>query len=127
MTTITSQQELFAQTIASGENQSDAYRRAYKVKATTKLTSINVSAARLMANPNVRLRVDELKQQLADKELWTREDSIRAMIQVIEEPDNQGCKINAVKVINDMQGFNAATKTQVSGTITHENALDMLR
>jgi glucose-6-phosphate dehydrogenase assembly protein OpcA len=80
-----------------------------------------------MSDTKVRQRVAELKKQLADKELWTREDSIRAMIEVIKEPENQGSKISAVKVINDMQGFNAATKTQVSGTVTHEVALDQLR
>ena len=120
-------QEAFAIAVAGGMTQADAYRSVYNVRANTKQESIHQAASTVMANINVSSRVAELKQQLADKELWTREDSIRAMIQVIEEPDNQGCKINAVKVINDMQGFNAATKTQVSGTITHENALDMLR
>jgi ribosomal protein S13 len=72
--------------------------------------------------------IDSLKKDLADKELWSREDSIQAMIEIIKDHDSHNsCKINAVKVINDMQGFNAATKTQVTGTITHENALDLLR
>lgn len=124
---MTPKQEAFAIAVSSGMTQADAYRSVYNVRANTKQESIHQAASTVMANINVSSRVAELKQQLADKELWTREDSIRAMIQVIEEPDNQGCKINAVKVINDMQGFNAATKTQVSGTITHENALDMLR
>ena len=124
---MTPKQEAFAIAVAGGMTQADAYRSVYNVRANTKQESIHQAASTVMANINVSSRVDELKRQLADKELWTREDSIRAMIQVIEEPDNQGCKINAVKVINDMQGFNAATKTQVSGTITHENALDMLR
>ena len=124
---MTPKQDAFAIAVSSGMTQADAYRSVYNVRANTKQESIHQAASTVMANINVSSRVDELKRQLADKELWTREDSIRAMIQVIEEPDNQGCKINAVKVINDMQGFNAATKTQVSGTITHENALDMLR
>ncbi len=123
---MTPKQEAFAIAVAGGKNQADAYRSAYDSK-NMKATTIASKASILMTDGNVRAMIDNLKQQLADKELWTREDSIRAMIQVIEEPDNQGCKINAVKVINDMQGFNAATKTQVSGTITHENALDMLR
>ena len=123
---MTPKQEAFAIAVSNGKNQADAYRIAYDAK-NMKATTIASKASILMTDGNVRAMIDQLKQQLADKELWTREDSIRAMIQVIEEPDNQGCKINAVKVINDMQGFNAATKTQVSGTITHENALDMLR
>jgi hypothetical protein len=123
---MTPKQEAFAIAVSSGMTQADAYRSAYNAER-MKATTIASKASILMTDGNVRAMIDQLKQQLADKELWTREDSIRAMMQVIEEPDNQGCKINAVKVINDMQGFNAATKTQVSGTITHENALDMLR
>ena len=121
-------QEAFAIAVAGGMTQADAYRSVYNVRANTKQESIHQAASTVMANINVSSRVAELKRQLADKELWTREDSIQAMIEIIKDHDSHNsCKINAVKVINDMQGFNAATKTQVSGTITHENALDMLR
>jgi exosome complex RNA-binding protein Csl4 len=58
---ITPQQEKFAQAVASGMNQSDAYREAYKVKPTTKTESVNQNASRLMANVNIASRVDELR------------------------------------------------------------------
>jgi phage terminase small subunit len=58
---LTPQQEKFAQSVASGMSQSDAYRAAYKVKPTTKPNVINVSASKLMADPNISLRVEELR------------------------------------------------------------------
>jgi hypothetical protein len=72
----------------------------------------------LCKNSDVVARLAELRKELADKGLWSREDSIRAMIEVIVEPDNQGCKISAVKVINEMQGFNAPLKSEVTGNTT---------
>lgn len=59
---ITSQQEKFAQSVASGMSQSDAYRAAYKVKPTTKTESVNQNASRLMADVNISSRVDEIRK-----------------------------------------------------------------
>ena len=124
---MTPKQESFCKAIASGNNQTDAYRIAYDA-GNMKPTTIASKASILMTDGNIRAMIDSLKKDLADKELWSREDSIQAMIEIIKDHDSHNsCKINAVKVINDMQGFNAATKTQVTGTITHENALDLLR
>lgn len=58
---ITPQQEKFAQCVASGMSQSDAYREAYDVKPTTKTNSVNVNASKLMADANIALRVEELR------------------------------------------------------------------
>lgn len=63
---LTPQQELFAQSVASGMNQSDAYRTAYKVRATTKQESINQSASRVMADINVASRVEELRKPIVE-------------------------------------------------------------
>jgi phage terminase small subunit len=98
MATITSQQELFAQTIASGENQSDAYRRAYKVKATTKPTSVNVSAAKLMADPNIRQRVEELKKPIIEAVGLTLESHLARLAHLskkAEEAENYGPAVTA--------------------------------
>ena len=61
---ITSQQEKFAQAVASGMNQSDAYRSAYKVRESTKPESVNQNASRLMADINISSRVDELRKPI---------------------------------------------------------------
>lgn len=70
------QRERFAQAVASGLNQSDAYRAAYKVRAGTKPNSINVAASQLMANPNIALRVAELRAPAAKAATITLESHL---------------------------------------------------
>ena len=89
---------MFAQTIASGENQSDAYRRAYKVKATTKPTSVNVSAAKLMSDPNIRQRVEELKKPIIEAVGLTLESHLARLAHLskkAEEAENYGPAVTA--------------------------------
>ena len=116
--TLTAKQEAFAQAIADGKNQSDAYRSAYsagKMKAET----VQNSSYKLVLNGEVTARVKELKQELANKSLWTREQSVAVLAGVVEAMDaKHSDKINAVKVLNDMQGFNAPTKVDIAGSVS---------
>lgn len=114
---LTHKQEAFAQAFVTGLNQSDAYRAAYKVRTGTKPESVNQNASRIMADINVASRVKALQTELANKSLWTREQSVAVLVDVIGEGDSKaGDKISAVKVLNDMQGFNAPTKLDVAVT-----------
>lgn len=70
------QRERFAQAVASGMNQSDAYRAAYKVREGTKLVSVNQNASRLMADVNVMSRVAELRAPAAKKATITLESHL---------------------------------------------------
>ena len=111
---LTNKQEAFCQAIADGKNQSDAYRFSYsagKMKAET----VNSKAYELSKNGDVTARVKELREALANKSLWTREQSVAVLVNVIDDSESRGGdKISAVKVLNDMQGFNAPTKLDVS-------------
>jgi phage terminase small subunit len=98
MTTLTAQQELFAQTVASGESQSDAYRRAYKVRANTKQESIHQSASKLMSDPNVISRVDELRKPIIEKVGLTLEAHLARLEHLskkAEEAENYGPAVTA--------------------------------
>ena len=116
--TLTAKQEAFAQAIADGKNQSDAYRTAYnagKMKAET----VQNSAYKLVMNGEVTARVKELREELANKSLWTRERSVAVLAGVVAAMDaKHGDKISAVKVLNDMQGFNAPTKVDIAGNVS---------
>ena len=113
---LTSKQEAFAQAIAGGMNQSDAYRSAYNT-GKYKPEAIHVNASKMMADARVSLRLKELRDELANKSLWTREQSVFVLVGVIDEGESRaGDKISAVKVLNDMQGFNAPTKLDVADT-----------
>ncbi len=110
---LTPQQEAFAQAVASGLSQSDAYRKAYKVKPTTKAETTWKRACELMADGKVSGRVAEIKQQLEAKGLWSREQSVLALIAAMGEgkPSEQ---IQAIKELNAMHGYNAPTQLNVS-------------
>ena len=116
--TLTAKQEAFAQAIANGLNQSDAYRSAYSA-GKMKDGSINVNASKLAADAKVALRVALLREELANKSLWTREQSVEALAAVVGDAEaRHGDKISAVKVLNDMQGFNAPTKVELAARVS---------
>lgn len=116
MDNLTSQQEIFAQGIADNLSQADAYRKAYPKSQQWKPESVWSHASTLMANSKVRERVRKLKEALAEKQLWTREESVEELKKVLSDVDARPSdKTAAVKVLNDMHGFNAPQKIEHSG------------
>jgi phage terminase small subunit len=110
---MTPKQEHFAQCIADGMTQADAYRAAFNVKPSTKPESVYQRASALMADVKISSRVAELKGALAKKALWTREMSVKALIQAYRE-GRPSDKVSAVKELNAMHGFNAPSKMEVT-------------
>lgn len=117
MMALTPKQEKFAQCVADGMTQADAYRSAFDVRPTTKPESVIRSASELMSDPNISSRVAELRQQLSEKALWTRQDSVQALISVLSNPESQKDVIAAVKELNAMHGYNAPQKMELGGTL----------
>jgi phage terminase small subunit len=115
---LTPKQEQFAQLVASGKSQTDAYRGAYNVSDKTKPESIMQEASKLMTNPKVATRVKELKGELANKALWTREDSVKALKRLIET-ESGGVVVSALKELNLMHGFNAPIKQEITGSMNN--------
>lgn len=117
---ITPKQEAFAQAIASGQNQSDAYRAAYKVRPGTKAESINVAASKLMSDAKVTQRVALLRKALESKGLWTREKSVLALSAIVDGGEARPTEIvSAIKELNVMHGFNAPTKIELGGSMVY--------
>lgn len=112
---LTAKQEAFAQAIADGLGQADAYRFAYNAE-NMKDESVYPQASKLMKNPKVATRVGELKAQVADKQLWTREMSVKGLISAyriaLEAKTSTGMTA-AVKELNIMHGYNEPTKLSV--------------
>lgn len=109
--TLTTKQEKFAQAVADGMTQADAYRAAYDTSK-SKPETIWVRASELMADSKVSARVAELKAVLAKKAIWTREMSVKALVQAYKE-GRPAEKISAVKELNAMHGFNAPAKVDL--------------
>jgi phage terminase small subunit len=120
---LTDKQEKFAQCIADGMTQADAYRSAYP-QSNMKENALYVQASRLLDNPKVRLRVQELRKAIENKQLWTREKSVRALLgayKVAQDRNQSTGMTAAVKELNAMHGYNAAVKHEITGTIAQFN------
>ena len=109
---LTAKQEAFAQGIADGLDQASAYRAAYDAENMSD-PAIYVEASRIMDNPKAALRVKELKEALADRVLWTREMSVKALVQTFKESSGS-VRVAAVKELNAMHGYNEPTKFNVA-------------
>jgi len=117
---LTAKQEAFAQAIADGKDQATAYRAAYDAES-MKDESVYSQASKLMKNPKVTTRVNELKKVTADKQLWTREMSVKGLMQafkVANAEKSASGMTGAVKELNIMHGFNEPTKLAVDIKLT---------
>lgn len=129
--TITAKQEKFAQCVSDGMSQADAYRASFEVNPSTKPETVQANASRLMANSMVAARVMELREALAEKALWTREDSIRALSRIASGGDDEAKpsdRVAAVKAINTMHGWDAPQKidhTSSDGSMTPKAPTEM--
>ena len=112
---LTPAQHAFALAVASGKSQAAAYRIAYPKSADWKDDSVHNKASALMRKAQVAARVGEHRAELAEKALWTREASVRTLMQVIATADKPSDVVSAVKALNEMHGFNAPQKVEHSG------------
>jgi phage terminase small subunit len=117
---LTPKQERFAQEVASGKSQAEAYRTAFNVKPTTKPETSQANACRLMADSNVSTRVAELRAAVAERVTWTMADSLDVLSTIAKGLDSDAKpsdKVNAVKAINAMIGLDAPSKLSVTGNL----------
>ena len=112
---LTAKQEAFCQGIADGLGQADAYRAAYDV-ADWKDNVIYSKASVLMKNGKVLERIRELRSQVQEKQLWSREMSVKALVQAYREGSGS-VKVAAVKELNAMHGYNEPAKLNLSGSL----------
>ena len=112
---LTAKQEAFAQGIADGLGQADAYRMAYDAEG-MKENSVYVNASKLMKNAKVAQRVSELRSEVQEKQLWSREMSVKALVQAYREGSG-AVKVSAVKELNAMHGYNEPAKLNISGSM----------
>ena len=116
---LTAKQELFAQCIADGMGQADAYRTAYDAEG-MKDSTVHPKASRMLSEGKIRARVDELKAMVVEKQLWTREMSVKGLIQayrIAQDAKTSTGMTAAVKELNNMHGFNEPTKLSITGNL----------
>ncbi|MBT3811694.1 MAG: hypothetical protein HOF98_02565 [Gammaproteobacteria bacterium] len=124
--------EIFAQALAMGKSQSDAYRGMVpKTKAADK--SIHTLAGRIAEKVDVRLRLKELQAEakenfkisVGQKKAWLKQVIERSL--QVEEVTNRdgeaigqfkfqgGDAIRAIHELNKMDGDHSAEKRQITG------------
>ena len=122
MMSLTPKQERFAQEVASGKTQAEAYRTAFDVKPTTKPESVHVNACKLMADANIAQRVQEIRSAAVERLVWTMQDSLDVLASIakgLDEDAKPSDKVNAVKAINTMYGLDAPSKISMNGNMVH--------
>lgn len=113
---LTAKQEAFAQAVAGGMTQADAYRASYDFEGCTDKSVIEL-ASQLMRDINVSSRVKSLKEAIAIEAIWTRLDSVRTLADIATDTEARANeKVSAIKELNSMHGFNAPTKHEIAGT-----------
>lgn len=76
---MTPKQEAFAQAVAEGMTQSDAYRKAYNAQGMKPVT-VNKRASELMSDGDIAGRVSELRKPVAEKAQITLESHLRDLM-----------------------------------------------
>lgn len=128
---LTSKQEAFAQSIADGKTGADAYKGAYSAQGMSD-NAIYREASLLLDNPKVAQRVKNLKEELANRVLWTREMSVKALAkvyQMAEKDRNHSAMTGAVKELNAMHGYNEPIKldhTSTDGTMSPPRIIEIV-
>ncbi len=81
---LTPKQNKFAEEYVNTGNASEAYRRAYDVAKTTSNEVIAVEGSRLLTDPNVSLRVQEVKTKEAEAFQITRKEVAEGYFKMIK-------------------------------------------
>lgn len=101
---LTAKQEKFVQNIIQGMSQADAYRSAYpNQKMSDK--SVWETASKLMTNPKVVSRLNELRDKLASESIMSAQERMEWLTKLVknqEEGTNE--KLKAIDIMNKMSG-----------------------
>ena len=84
------QRERFAQEVACGKSQSDAYREAYAKSRKWKAETVQQAASRLMADSKVYARVEELRRPILEKVGLTLEDHLTKLADLRDKAEKEG-------------------------------------
>jgi hypothetical protein len=121
--------EAFANYLITEKSQADAYRKAFPHTLKWKPDSVQNKAYNLAKQGDVQARVQELKAELAAKCLWTREQSVEVVKEILfrKTDKEEGTyaardadKLSGIKILNEMHGFNAP----IEHNVTHEGEIE---
>lgn len=114
---LSAKRELFAQHVASGKSQAEAYRIAYPKSLGWKPDTVWSKASTLMADGKVSERVDAIRSELAARGLWSREQSVKVLSEIASGGEKDADRVRAVAELNKMHGFEAPQRVEHSGDV----------
>lgn len=115
---LTAKQERFAQLVAQGETQTDAYKKAFKPKTTNDKT-IYPEASKIAANPKIRTRIEELRKPAVEAVQMTLEGHLRDLLvlrNMAVKAGNVNAAINAEVARGKASGV-ASAEQKISGDV----------
>lgn len=120
---LTAKQELFAQKIAEGMSQADAYRSAYSCKNMSD-NAIYREASLLVENPKVAQRLKEIRDINARPSIMNAQKRKEWLTEVINDPDiDINARLKASDQLNKMEG---EYLTRVEGELKMKKLEDLL-
>ena len=96
-------EERFANEVALGKTQAAAFRMANPRSTKWKDGSVYVKASLMMAKAKLKKRIVEIQQMLLIRSIWSREQSVMALKEVIDAPDRKSDVVAAVRDLNVMK------------------------
>lgn len=120
---LTPKQELFAQKIAEGMSQADAYRSAYSCKNMSD-NAIYREASLLLDNPKVAQRLKEIRDINARPSIMSAQKRKEWLTEVINDPKvDINAKLKASDQLNRMEGEYV---TKVEGNLNVTKLEDLI-
>lgn len=132
---LTPKREKFVQNLISGMSQREAYKDAYDTER-MKQSTIDKKASNLVKLPEIAQRIAELKEEFAERALYTREQAVEDLRwmqdNARDDIENNGINkanapafLNATKQLTDLCGLNIQ-KLEISGVDKEISKLDSL-
>jgi hypothetical protein len=102
---LTAKQEKFAQELAKGKSQYQAYITAYPNQADNTRETVDANASKLANSTKIVTRVDKLREPLRKKFQKTLEDLLNEMEELKTEADDRKLKLDCMKEQGKLLGF----------------------
>ena len=121
-TELTPKEEKFCQLFVETGNATNSYKEAYN--SSKKQNTCQVEASKMRSKPHIKARIDQLKDEMAEKSIWRRLDSVTILAEIArgDDPETKAsARVNAIKALNAMHGYDAPI--QVENTVKLDKPL----
>ena len=113
---MTAKEFLFAQNVANGDTDSDAYRKAYKPRADLSDVRVGILAHRVAGRDHVLRQVAALRSKVDRRILVGLNDRLKVLSSIfLDEANSPQERVQAVAVYSRISGDQAPERTETSG------------